>query len=50
MLELGKMAREAHTTEDELIRQAIKYLFQVHRGPAIPRFARRLGPMVVAED
>ena len=50
MLELAQMAREAATTQDELVYRAIKCLVQAHRGPGIPRFARRLGPLAVAED
>ena len=48
--ELARMAREADTTEDALVHRAIKCLVQAHRGPGIPRFARRLGPLALAED
>jgi hypothetical protein len=48
--ELADMAREAGTSEDELIRSSIKQLLEFHRGPAgIPRFARRLGPLALPE-
>jgi len=50
MLELAQMAREADTTENELAHRAIKCLLQAHRGPRIPRFARRLGPLALADD
>jgi hypothetical protein len=50
MLELAQLAREAATTEDELVHTAIKCLLQSHSGPGIPRFARRLGPLALAED
>jgi hypothetical protein len=49
MLEVAQMAREADTTEDELVHRAINCLVQTHRGPEIPRFARRLGPLALAE-
>jgi len=49
-LELARMARDADTTEDELIRTAIKGLVQARRGPGIPRFARRLGHIALEED
>lgn len=50
MLELAQMARKGDTTEDELVHRAIKRLVQAQRGPGIPRFARRLGPLVLDED
>jgi hypothetical protein len=50
MLELAQMACEADTTEDDLVRRAITYLVQAHRGPGIPRYARRLGPLALAGD
>jgi hypothetical protein len=50
MLELAQLAREADTTEDELAHRAIKCLVQAHRGPGIPRFARRLGPLALAQE
>jgi hypothetical protein len=46
-LELGQIARQAKTTEGELIQQAVESLVQAQRGPAIPRFARRLGPIAI---
>ena len=48
--ELAQLAREAQTTEDELVLKAVKSLVQAHRAPAVPRFARRLGPLAVEED
>lgn len=48
-LELEEMARNGKTSEDELIQRAIERLVQAHRGVGIPRFARRLGPMVFTE-
>jgi len=50
MQELVQAAREADTTEAELAHKAIECLVQAHRGPGIPRFARRLGPLALAED
>jgi hypothetical protein len=50
MGELAQTAREADTTEVELVRRAIALLVQAHHGPGIPRFARRLGPLALAED
>jgi hypothetical protein len=50
MRELAQTARDADTTEDELVHRAIECLVQAHRGPRIPRFARRLGPLALAED
>src|SRR4029077_3899753 len=47
MQELAQMACEADTTEDELVNTAIACLVQAHRGPGIPRFARRLGPLAL---
>ena len=49
-LELAEMARDAETTEDELIQRAIKGLVQARRGPGIPRYASRLGPIALEED
>jgi hypothetical protein len=48
-LELGQLARQAKTTEGELIQQAVESLVQAQRGPAIPRFARRLGPIAFGD-
>jgi len=50
MQELAQMACEADITEDELVNRAIACLVQAHRAPGIPRFARRLGPLALAED
>jgi Ribbon-helix-helix protein, copG family len=49
MLELGKLARESGVSENDVVREAIDRLLQSHRGPGTPRFARRLGPLVIAE-
>ena len=46
-LELARIAREAETSEDEMVRQAIEALVLARRGPGIPRFARRLGPVAL---
>jgi len=48
-LELGQMARQAKTSEGELIQQAVESLVQAKRWPAIPRFARRLGPIAIGD-
>lgn len=50
MREVAEMARDAQTTEDALVRRAIEALVRAQRGPGIPRFARRLGPIAIAED
>ncbi len=50
MSEPARMAREAETTEAELIHRAIVGLVQARRGSGIPRFARRLGPIAIADD
>lgn len=47
--ELEEMARNAKTSESELVQRAIERLVQAHRGVGIPRFARRLGPMVLGD-
>lgn len=50
MHELQDMARESHTTQDELVREGIRQLLQFHHGlVGIPRFARRLGPFAHPE-
>ena len=46
-IELAEMARNAKTTERDLVERAVEGLVQAHRGVSIPRFARRLGPIVV---
>jgi hypothetical protein len=48
--ELARIARDAHQTEDEIVEKAIKYVVQAQRHPAIPRFARRLGPFFLEDD
>ena len=42
---LARMAHEAGLTEEELLRKAVDQLLLSWRTPAIPRFARRLGPL-----
>ena len=42
---LARMAHEAGLSEEELLREAIQGLLVPRRTPAIPRFARRLGPL-----
>jgi hypothetical protein len=49
MVELGKLARESGVSENDVVREAIDRLLQSHRGPGTPRFARRLGPLVIVE-
>ncbi|HEX9096402.1 MAG TPA: ribbon-helix-helix protein, CopG family [Candidatus Dormibacteraeota bacterium] len=49
MLELGKLARESGVSENDVVREAIDRLLQSYRGPGTPRFARRLGPLVIGE-
>jgi predicted transcriptional regulator len=44
--ELAQLAREAQLSEEALVREAIERLVQSHHAPAIPPFARRLGPLV----
>ncbi len=44
--ELAELAREAHLSEEALAREAVENMLQAHHGPAVPRFARRLGPLV----
>jgi hypothetical protein len=46
-LALAVAAREANTTEEELVQWAIAGMVQAHQGPAIPRFARRIGPIAI---
>jgi hypothetical protein len=46
MIELTEMAREGDTTEHELIQRAVEGLLRGQRAPVVPRFARRLGPLV----
>jgi len=49
-LELARIARNAETTEGALIQQAVEALVQAGHRPEIPRYARRLGPIAIAED
>lgn len=49
-LELARIAREADTTEEHLVRRALDALVQARRGPRIPRFARRLGPVALEPE
>jgi len=42
---LARMAHEAGLSEEELLREAVDQLLLSWRTPAIPRFARRLGPL-----
>jgi predicted transcriptional regulator len=44
--ELAQLAREAQLSEEALVREAIERLVQSRHAPAIPPFARRLGPLV----
>jgi hypothetical protein len=46
-LALAEVAREANTTEEELVQRAIAGVVQAHQGPGIPRFARRIGPIAI---
>lgn len=50
IVELGQLARESHTTEGALAQTAVKALIRARRGPTIPRYARRLGPLVMPEE
>ena len=45
--ELAELAREAQLSEERLVREAVERLVQAQHGAAIPRFARRLGPLVI---
>ena len=45
--ELAELAREAQLSEERLVREAVERLVQAHHGAAIPRFARRLGPLAI---
>ena len=44
---LAELAREAQLSEEGLVRDAVEHLVQAQHDPAIPRFARRLGPLVI---
>ncbi len=48
--ELAELAREARLSEEALAREAVENLLQAHHGPAIPRYARRLGPLAIRGD
>jgi metal-responsive CopG/Arc/MetJ family transcriptional regulator len=48
--ELASVAEHAERSQDEMVVEAIKLLVQAHRGLAIPRYARRLGPLAFPED
>ena len=43
---LAQLARDAQISEEALVREAIERLVQTRHAPAIPPFARRLGPLV----
>lgn len=45
--ELAELAREAQLSEEALVREAIERLVKSRHAPAIPPFARRLGPLVI---
>src|SRR4029077_13446207 len=49
-IELTRMARDAQKTEDEIVENGIRSLLQAQRHPPIPRFARRLRPLVPNDD
>ena len=49
-LALAVAAREANTTAEELVQRAIAGVVQAHQGPAIPRFARRIGPIAIGSE
>jgi|GEM_PF-5286653 metal-responsive CopG/Arc/MetJ family transcriptional regulator len=50
MVELAHVAHEEGTTEAELVREGVERLLHSRlTGPSIPRFARRLGPLVIPE-
>ena len=49
-IELARMARDAQKSEDEIVENGIRSLLQAQRHPAIPRFARRLGPLTADDD
>ncbi|HET9847339.1 MAG TPA: hypothetical protein VFR68_02135 [Candidatus Dormibacteraeota bacterium] len=47
--ELSSLAREARMSEQELIRRSIESLLLARRSPLVPRYARRLGPLTLAD-
>lgn len=44
---LARLAREAHMTEQQLVQQFVEGLLQNGRNSVVPRYARRLGPLVL---
>lgn len=46
---LSDLAREARMSEQELIRRTIEGLLLARRGPLVPRYARRLGPLTLPD-
>lgn len=50
MREVAGLAREGQVTEEDVIHEAVLRLLQAHRGPGIPRFARRLGPLALPKE
>ncbi len=45
MRKLSELAKEAGMSERELIRRTIEGFLMARRGPLVPRYARRLGPL-----
>jgi hypothetical protein len=49
-VELAQVAHDEHTTEADLVREGIERLLHSRlAGPSVRRFARRLGPLSIAE-
>ena len=46
---LSELAKEAGISEPELIRRTIEGVLLARRGQAVPRYARRLGPLVFSD-
>jgi hypothetical protein len=46
--ELARMAQQSHLTEEELLRHVVDQLLRANHAPAVPRYARRLGPLTAA--
>jgi predicted transcriptional regulator len=44
---LAQLAREAQLSEEALVRETIERLVRSQHPPAVPRFARRLGPLSI---
>lgn len=42
---LSELAKAAGMSEQELIRRTIEGVLLARRGPLVPRYARRLGPL-----